>query len=98
GIGGIALPLAARRLARRPSERSIAARAELHAGLASDLSGLADLSPFGQEGRLGRDLAGWSRAMDRERQTLSSIRGAGAGAGSILAGAGRRAGVVLAVP
>src|SRR4029453_12482356 len=98
GIGGIALPLAARRLARRPSERSIAARAELHAGLASDLSGLADLSAFGQEGRLGRDLAGWSRAMDRERQTLSSIRGAGAGAGSIPAGAAGLAVLVLAIP
>jgi ATP-binding cassette, subfamily C, bacterial CydC len=97
-IGGVAVPLAARRLARRPSERSIAARAELHAGLASDLSGLADLTAFGQEGRLGKDLAGWSRAMDRERQTLSSIRGAGAGAGSILAGAAGLAVLVLAIP
>ncbi|HEY3211766.1 MAG TPA: thiol reductant ABC exporter subunit CydC [Actinomycetota bacterium] len=97
-IGGVAVPLAARRLARRPSERSIAARAELHAGLASDLSGLADLTAFGQEGRLGKDLAGCSRAMDRERQTLSSIRGAGAGAGSILAGAAGLAVLVLAIP
>ncbi len=97
-IGGVAVPLAARRLARRPSERSIAARAELHAALASDLSGLADLTAFGQEGRLGRDLAEWSRAMDRERQTLSSIRGAGAGAGSILAGAAGLAVLVLAIP
>ena len=97
-IGGVAVPLAARRLARRPSERSIAARAELHAGLASDLSGLADLTAFGQEGRLGKDLAGWSRAMDRERQTLSSIRGAGAAAGSILAGAAGLAVLVLAIP
>jgi ATP-binding cassette, subfamily C, bacterial CydC len=96
-IGGVAVPLAARRLARRPSERSIAARAQLHAGLASDLSGLADLTAFGQEGRLGKDLAGWSRAMDRERRTLSSIRGAGAGAGSILAGAAGLAVLVLAI-
>jgi ATP-binding cassette subfamily C protein CydC len=97
-IGGVAVPLATRRLARRPSERSVAARAELHAGLASDLSGLADLTAFGQEGRLGKDLAGWSRAMDRERQTLSSTRGAGAGAGSILAGAAGLAVLVLAIP
>ena len=74
-IGGVAVPLAARRLARRPSMRSIAARAQLHAALASDLSGLADLTAFGQEGRLGGDLAESSRAMDRERRTLSSIRG-----------------------
>jgi ATP-binding cassette, subfamily C, bacterial CydC len=97
-IGGVAVPLAARRLARRPSERSIAARAELHAGWASDLSGLADLTAFGREGRLGGDLAGWSRAMDRERRTLSSIRGADAGAGSILAGAAGLAVLALAIP
>jgi ATP-binding cassette subfamily C protein CydC len=97
-IGGVALPLAARRLARRPSERSIAARAELHAALAGDLSGLADLTAFGQEGRLGGDLAASSRAMDRERRTLSSIRGAGAGAGSILAGAAGLAVLAIAIP
>jgi ATP-binding cassette, subfamily C, bacterial CydC len=97
-IGGLAVPLAARRLARRPSERSIAARAELHAGLASDLSGLADLTAFGQEGRLGGDLAESSRAIDRERRTLSSIRGAGAGAGAILAGAAGLAVLALAIP
>jgi ATP-binding cassette, subfamily C, bacterial CydC len=97
-IGGVAVPLAARRLARRPSERSIAARAELQSGLASDLSGLADLTAFGQEGRLGGDLAASSRAMDRERRTLSSIRGAGAGVGSILAGAAGLAVLALAIP
>jgi ATP-binding cassette, subfamily C, bacterial CydC len=97
-LGGVAVPLAARRLARRPSERSVAARAELHAGLASDLSGLADLTAFGQEGRLAGDLAAWSRAMDRERRTLSSIRGAGAGAGSILAGAAGLVVLALAIP
>ena len=97
-IGGVAVPLAARRLARRPSERSIAARAELHAGLASDLSGLADLVAFGQEGRLGGDLASSSRAIDRERRILSSIRGAGAAAGSILAGVAGLAVLALAIP
>jgi ATP-binding cassette subfamily C protein CydC len=97
-IGGVTVPLAARRLARRPSERSIAARAELHAGLAGDLTGLADLTAFGREGRLGGDLAASSRAMDRERRTLSSIRGAAAGAGSILAGAAGVAVLALAIP
>jgi len=97
-IGGVAVPLVARRLARHPSMRSIAARAELHAALASDLSGLADLTAFGQEGRLGGDLAASSRAMDRERRTLSSIRGAAGGAGSILAGVAGLAVLALAIP
>src|SRR6185436_13929154 len=97
-IGGVAVPLVARRLARHPSMRSIAARADLHSALASDLSGLADLTGFGQEGRLGGDLAASSRAMDRERRTLSSIRGAAGGAGSILAGVAGLAVLALAIP
>jgi ATP-binding cassette subfamily C protein CydC len=78
--------------------RSIAARAHLHSALASDLSGLADLTGFGQEGRLGGDLTASSRAMDRERRTLSSIRGAAGGAGSILAGVAGLAVLALAIP
>jgi thiol reductant ABC exporter CydC subunit len=97
-VGGIAVPLSTRRRSRRPSERSIAARADLHAGLASDLSGLADLTAYGAEGRLGEDLGGWSRAMERERRTLASIRGAAAGAGSILAGVAGLAVLALAIP
>jgi len=97
-IGGIALPLATRRRARRPSERVIAARAELHAGLAGDLTGLADLTAYGREGRLGEDLAGWSRAMEREQRTLASIRGAGGAAGSILAGSAGLTLLALAIP
>ena len=97
-VGGIAVPLSTRRRSRRPSERAIAARADLHAGLASDLSGLADLSAYGAEGRLGEDLGGWSRAMERERRTLASIRGAATGAGSILAGVAGLAVLALAIP
>ena len=97
-VGGIAVPMSTRRRSRRPSERAIAARAELHAGLASDLSGLADLTAYGAEGRLGKDLGGWSRAMERERRTLASIRGAATGAGSILAGVAGLAVLALAIP
>jgi ATP-binding cassette, subfamily C, bacterial CydC len=97
-VGGIGVPLSTRRRSRRPSERAIAARAELHAGLASDLSGLADLTAYGREGRLGEDLGGWSRAMEHERRTLASIRGAATGAGSILAGVAGLAVLALAIP
>ena len=97
-LGGVALPLVTRRRARGPSERSISARAELHAGLASDLAGLADLMAYGRGGRLGEDLAGWSRAMEREHRTLASIRGAGAAAGSAIAGMAGLAVLALAIP
>jgi ATP-binding cassette subfamily C protein CydC len=95
---GLALPLAARRRARRPSEGLIRARADLHAGLAGDLAGLADLTAFGREDRLALDLGNHSRSMGREQHTLASIRGASAAAGSILAGLAGLTVLVIAIP
>jgi len=97
-LGGLALPLAARRRARRPSERLIRARADLHAGLAGDLAGLADLTAFGREDRLSEDLGSHSRSMGREQRTLASLRGASAAAGSILAGLAGLTVLALAIP
>jgi ATP-binding cassette subfamily C protein CydC len=97
-LGGLALPLVARRRARRPSERLIRARADLHAGLAGDLAGLADLTAFGREDRLAADLGSHSRSMGREQHTLASIRGASAAAGSILAGLAGLTVLALAIP
>jgi ATP-binding cassette, subfamily C, bacterial CydC len=97
-LGGLALPLAARRRARRPSERLIRARADLHAGLAGDLAGLADLTAFGRADRLASDLGIHSRSMGREQHTLASVRGASAAAGSILAGFAGLTVLALAIP
>jgi ATP-binding cassette, subfamily C, bacterial CydC len=97
-LGGLALPLAARRRARRPSERLIRARADLHAGLAGDLAGLGDLTAFGREDRLAADLGSHSRSMGREQRTLASIRGASAAGGSILAGFAGLTVLVIAIP
>jgi len=97
-LGGLALPLAARRRARRPSERLIQARADLHAGFAGDLAGLADLTAFGREDRLASDLGIHSRSMGREQRTLASVRGTSAAAGSILAGLAGLTVLALAIP
>jgi ATP-binding cassette subfamily C protein CydC len=97
-LGGLGLPLAARRRARRPSERLIRARADLHAGFAGDLAGLADLTAFGREDRLASDLGRHSRSMGREQHTLASVRGASAAAGSILAGLAGLTVLVIAIP
>ena len=85
-LGAIAVPFAARRRARRPAERLIQARADLHAGFASDLTGLADLIAFGAEGRLVDDLVARSGAMAGEQRRLAFVRGGSAAAGSVLAG------------
>jgi len=97
-LGGIALPLVARRRARRPSERLIQARADLHAELAGDLAGLADLTAYGREGRLSEDLGSHSRSIGREQRILASVRGTSAAAGSILAGLAGLTALVLAIP
>ena len=97
-LGGLGLPLAARRRARRPSERLIRARADLYAGFAGDLAGLADLTAFGREDRLASDLGRHSRSMGREQHTLASVRGASAAAGSILAGLAGLTVLVIAIP
>jgi thiol reductant ABC exporter CydC subunit len=97
-LGGIVLPLAARRLAERPSARLVRARSELHAGLAGDLGGLADLIAFGGQDRLVDDLAAASRAMDEEQRTLASVRGTSAAAASILVGLAGLAVLALAIP
>jgi len=97
-LGGLALPLAARRRARRPSERLIQARADLHAEFAGDLAGLADLTAYGREDRLAADLAGHSGSMGREQRILAWVRGASAAAGSILAGFAGLTVLVLAIP
>ena len=96
-LGAIAIPLAARHRARRPSERLIRARAGLHAGFASDLAGLADLTAFGAEARLVEDLGARSRSMAREQRRLASVRGASGAAGSVLAGLAGLAVLALAI-
>jgi ABC-type transport system involved in cytochrome bd biosynthesis fused ATPase/permease subunit len=97
-IGGVAVPLVARRLARHPSMRSIAARAELHAALASDLSGLADLTAFRAGGEAGRGPGRVvARHGSRAADPLLDPRGR-RGAGSILAGVAGLAVLALAIP
>ncbi|MGA9160911.1 MAG: thiol reductant ABC exporter subunit CydC [Actinomycetota bacterium] len=96
-LGAIAVPLAARHRARRPSERLIRARAGLHAGFASDLAGLADLTAFGAEARLVEDLGARSRSMAREQRRLASVRGGSGAAGSVLAGLAGLAVLALAI-
>ena len=97
-LGGIALPLAVRQRARRPAERMVRARADLHARFADDLSGLADLMAFGRDGRLADDLVSGSSAMGREQRTLASLRGLSTAAGSVLAGSAGLAVLALAIP
>ena len=69
-------------------------RASLHAELADDVTGLADLLAFGAASRLGSRLLDRSRRIGDGLRRLAFVRGAGVAAGAMLSGL---VGVVLLV-
>lgn len=97
-LAGAALPLATRRLARAPARRLIATRAALHAGLADDIQGLADLLAFGQEDVLRARVGASSAGLGRSEQRLARVRGTGTALGALLASLAGVAVLWLAVP
>ena len=97
-LAGVALPLEARRRSRDPAARMIEARAELHAELAEDIVGLADLMACGRERRLGERLGHWSARMEREQRRLASVRGGSAATAAMLTGLAGLAVLILVIP
>lgn len=93
-IVGVAIPLATRRASRRPAADVVGARASLHAELADDVTGLADLLAFGAASGLGSRLLDRSRRIGDGLRRLAFVRGAGVAAGAMLSGL---VGVVLLV-
>jgi ATP-binding cassette, subfamily C, bacterial CydC len=97
-LAGVALPLAARHRSRRPAARLVEARGHLHAALAEDVEGLADLLACGREDDLAARLDRWSREVGRTQLRLASVRGLGAGGGAVLLGLAGVALLALAIP
>jgi thiol reductant ABC exporter CydC subunit len=93
-IVGVAIPLATRRASRRPAAEVVRSRASLHAELADDVTGLADLLAFGAASGLGSRLVDRSRRIGEGLRRLAFVRGAGVAAGAVLSGL---VGVVLLV-
>ena len=97
-LAGVVLPLVTRRLARAPARRLIATRATLHAGLADDLQGLAELLAFGQEDGLRARVGALSAGLGRSERQLARVRGAGTSLGALLAALAGVAVLWLAIP
>ncbi len=97
-LAGVALPLAVQRHSRRPARRLAEARGRLHAAIAEDVAGLADLLAFGRQDEIAARLEGSSRAMGTARRRLASARGADLGAGAALTGLAGLALLALAIP
>ena len=97
-VVGVVVPLATRRASRRPAQGVVRARASLHAELAADVTGLADLLAFGTASGLGARLSDGSRRIGEGLRRLAFVRGAGIAAGAALSGLVGLALLVLAVP
>jgi thiol reductant ABC exporter CydC subunit len=97
-LAGAVLPLTASRLGRRPAAGLAAARGELHAAVAEQVDGLADLAAYGREERVREEVRAWSEAVGRRREQLAAVRGASAGGAALLSGAAGLALLVLAIP
>jgi ATP-binding cassette subfamily C protein CydC len=95
---GIAVPLATRRGSRRAAADVVRWRASLHAELADDVTGLADLMAFGAGSRLEGRLGERSRRIGEGLRRLAFVRGAGTAASGVLSGLVGVTLLVLAVP
>lgn len=95
---GVALPLLARRRSHGPAAQLVDERAELHATLADQITGLADLMAYGREAEVSAVLRQRSEAMGREQQRLASVRGTSAGMAALLAGLAALVLLVLTIP
>jgi ATP-binding cassette, subfamily C, bacterial CydC len=97
-LTGTVLPLTAAGLSRRPATRLSGARGALHAEVAEQVDGLADLLACGREERAASDVLAGTAALARERRRLASVRGWSAGGGVLLAGSAALALLLLAIP
>ena len=111
-LTGIVLPVASRRLSRRPAIALVASRAELSATLVDEIGGIADLVAMDRAADHRERVLALGRATDRAIAELAVVRGAAAALaatfaslasvailaiGVELVGAGRLDGVYLAL-
>ena len=97
-LAGVVVPLAVRSASRRRASDVVRSRSSLYAELADDVTGLSDLMAFGAEGGFCRRVADGSRRIGEGLRGLASVRGAGAAAGSTVAGLAAVAVLVVAIP
>jgi thiol reductant ABC exporter CydC subunit len=97
-VAGVGVPLATRAASRVAAARLVEARGRLHADLAEQIEGMADLIAFGQDGHaLAEDARVADRIRDAQRRRAAALGGA-AGASVLLAGAAGIACLWLSIP
>jgi ATP-binding cassette subfamily C protein CydC len=94
---GVGVPALVGRLSRSPAARVIAARATLHAALADEITGLAELQVYGQDRRLRAEAVSIADTAGRDEQRLALVRGLGSASGAMLMGLAGLATLWLAI-
>jgi ATP-binding cassette subfamily C protein CydC len=95
---GLAVPLAARRVAAPAAQAQVAYRAELGAAVVDGVQGVAELLAFDRESaHLGR-LEEIGRRLLRAERRLALVRGLSAGAAALLGGLTLIAALLVAIP
>jgi thiol reductant ABC exporter CydC subunit len=95
---GVGVPLATRSASRAAAARLVEARGRLHADLAEQIDGMADLIAFGADrDALIADASTADRIRDAQRRRAAAL-GAAAGASTLLAGVAGIACLWLAIP
>ncbi len=85
-LAGVALPLATRRISRRPADELVGTRAEVDATVVGAVTGLADLVAFGREDRLTGHLDALSARQREHRRALGRARAIAASLTALLVG------------
>ena len=85
-VSGVVLPLASRRVARRPAVALIGARAELSATVVDEVRGIADLVALDRAADHRERVLALGRTTDRALAELALVRGAGGALAATLAG------------
>ena len=85
-VSGVLLPLASRRIARRPAIALVGARAELSATVVDEVQGIADLIALDRAADHRERVLALGRTTDRALAQLALVRGAGGALASTVAG------------
>jgi thiol reductant ABC exporter CydC subunit len=97
-VAGVGVPLATRAASRAAAARLVEARGRLHADLAEQIEGMADLIAFGRDAdALAQDARTADRIRDAQRRRAGALGGAAA-ASVLLAGVAGIACLWLAIP
>jgi ATP-binding cassette subfamily C protein CydC len=97
-LAGVVLPLAVRRLSRRPAAVMVATRAEMNAAFVDEIQGIADMLAYGQESVQQAKAHALSGQLHWVQEQLAMMRGLGNGLAAFLTGLAGLVVLGLAIP